>query len=106
MTQHVDLVKNEWLAGMQVRLVTASLQDDEMVLSDVTPGWEDLLNRPVRDAAGEAIYPAKEPARAWHELPNMYRGDYVFATGPHDEAECPFRHGPVLAMHGVEIKQV
>lgn len=106
MTQHADLVKNEWLSGMQVRLATATAEVNRLVLSHVTPGWEDWLTRPVLDTYGQTFYPAKESdvGRALSELSAAYQGDYVFATAPHDESKCPFRHGPVVAMQPTDVK--
>ncbi len=95
MSKHVDLVKNEWLAGMQVRLATATETDSGHQLSSVTPGWEDLLTRPLTDQYGNAVYLAKEPLDA---IPRHYNSEYVFATEVHDESDCPFRYGEVVVM--------
>jgi hypothetical protein len=95
MSMHVDLVKNEWLAGIQVRLVTVTSTGDHNSLVNVTPGWEDLLGRELTDRAGESVYVAKESLGV---LPQLFQGEYVFATDPHDESDCPFQWGPVVAM--------
>jgi hypothetical protein len=104
--EHLDLVKNEWLASMQIRLATVVRADGEVSLVNVTPGWEDLLNRPIPSASGSVGYPGKEPDRALEMLTDFYQSEYVFATAPHDESNCPFRWGSVVAMKPVtpEVK--
>lgn len=94
---HYDLVKNEWLAGMQVRLVTTTLTENGPQLINVTPGWEDLLDRPLTDEYGTVVYVGKEP----EVLTRCFRSEYVFSTDAHDEANCPFRGGPVVPMSSV-----
>ena len=34
-------------------------------------------------------------------LTDFYQSEYVFATAPHDESNCPFRWGSVVAMKPV-----
>src|ERR1035441_3085066 len=89
---------------MQIRLATVVRTDSDVVLVNVTPGWEDLLTRPVRAADGALVYPAKEPAQALELLTGFYTSEYVFATPPHDESDCVFRHGPVLAMRAMPVE--
>lgn len=98
MAEHLDLVKNEWLAGMQIRLATVVRSDGAVNLVHVTPGWEDLLQRPIPTAQGQVVYAGKEPDQAFEILGNFYQSEYVFATAPHDESACPFRWGDVVAM--------
>jgi hypothetical protein len=95
MSKHVDLVKNEWSAGMQIRLVTALDADGGPQLANITPGWEDLLARPLKDVNGTTVYIGKESLDV---LPRLFRSEYVFATEVHEESECPFRWGAVLPM--------
>lgn len=103
MAEHVDLVKNEWLAGMQIRLATVVRSNGAVAMANVTPGWEDLLTRPLRNSDGEVVYLCKESsALALSTLTRVFTSDYVFATEAHEEGECPFRHGPVLAMKRID----
>ena len=101
MARHVDLVKNEWLAGMQIRLVSVVDTGGGFRLADVTPGWEDLLTRETVGDDGYPTFVTKEPLEA---LPRMFHSEYVFATEAHDEAQCPFRFGPVLAMQSPTVE--
>lgn len=104
MSEHLDLVKNEWLSGMQIRLATVVRADGEVNLVNVTPGWEDLLNRPIPAPTGQIGYPGKEPDSALEMLCGFYQSEYVFATAPHDESACPFRWGPVVAMKPTAVE--
>jgi hypothetical protein len=101
MAEHVDLVKNEWLAGMQIRLATVLRSNGDVALANVTPGWEDLLSRPLPNGDGDVFYLMKEPDKALGFLSQFFTSEYVFATEVHDENDCPFRHGGVLAMKQV-----
>ncbi len=84
---HVDVVKNEWLAGFQV--VVARVCDDggTVQIKAAKPEWEALIEK-YRDA--EASSDAFIGGLHEH-----LHGDYLFATEPHDETECPF-HGDVI----------
>jgi hypothetical protein len=62
-TQHVDLVENHWLTGVQT--------------------------------LHERIAP-DDPKAKW-------RGDYLFATEPHTDEDCPFRDATSLLMKSVAI---
>ena len=104
MAEHVDLVKNEWLAGMQVRLATVVQSDGDVALANVTPGWEDLLTRPLRDASGGIVYLSKEPRLALDTLSQFFTSEYVFATDRHDESKCPFGFGGAVAMRRLRTK--
>jgi hypothetical protein len=68
--------------------------------------WHDLLERPVVDAQGVLRYPGKESAReALDSLQAAYANEYVFATPPHELAECPFAGGEMVAMLSVPHDQ-
>lgn len=80
---HVDIVKNEWLAGYQV--VVARLHEDRGRLRiDAQAPWDGLIERARQEPWAESD---RAFARSLHE---HLVGDYLFATPPHDESDCPF----------------
>jgi len=106
MAEHLDLVKNEWGAGFQVRLVTVENSPDQgLVLANINPGWEDILSRPLAVGAGDSpVYAIKEPPNeGLNAIIAFYRGDHVFATSVHSDEGCPFRHGSVVPMRPADV---
>jgi hypothetical protein len=102
MSTHVDIVRNEWLAGFQTRIAFVS-QDGTggLRVTAGDPAWRDILDRPVPDIhhPGTLVYPVKESAsEALDVLVAAYQSPYVFATSVHSDDECPFLHGEVIPM--------
>jgi len=90
---HVDLVKNEWLAGLQYVAARVSLDSDHIEVDTGDPElWEPIVLRPIRDEKGQEILAEKEPQEFLSALAEHIRGTYLFATQPHTEEECSFRH--------------
>ena len=89
---HVDLVKNEWMVGLQYQIARVAL--DSMgkieIRGDDPARWRASLLRTVGD-----IDPTKDPEAFLAALPERLHGDYLFATEPHDERDCPFHGHPV-----------
>ena len=81
---HVDLVKNEWLSGIQVRLV--SVEDaPSLHLNHVFSGWDDLLTRHLVNENNITVQLSQcsnEPDRAWKLLHDNFAGSFIFATDP------------------------
>jgi hypothetical protein len=82
---HVDVVKNEWLAGYQVVIGRAVLDNDTIQIDAGEPGATAIIEAAL---GGLADSPAAEKIKALHAV---LRGDYVFATEAHDEAQCPYQ---------------
>lgn len=94
MAFHVDVVKNDWLAGIQYPLATLRLDESGEVGVDAQQPdhWQALVDDiNAQPDAGEAL------ARL-HERLN---GSQLFATEGHAEAECPF-HGRPVYLRGEE----
>jgi hypothetical protein len=94
MALHVDIVKNDWLAGIQYPLATLRVEDSGEVSLDARypDRWQRLV---------EGINAQDDVAAALAELATKLHGSHVFATEPHDESECPF-HGPPVYLEGEE----
>jgi hypothetical protein len=81
---HVDVVRNEWLAGYQ--FVVARLREDHgQVQIDAEEPWAGMLQRTREQGWADNDHSF---VVGLHE---HLTGDYVFATPPHDERDCPFR---------------
>ncbi len=93
---HVDVVKNEWLAGFQV--VVARVCDDggKLRINAANPEWEALVER-YHTAAEDA-----SPSAFVDGLHEHLQGDYLFATEPHELEACPFHGDVILPVVGVE----
>ena len=88
MSLHIDFIENDWPAGEQ-RMV-ASLEIIDEVPTLTAPAnrdkWirvfeVDKLKRPVPYGEAEALL---------IQVSKRFQGDYVFATEPHDAAECEY----------------
>jgi hypothetical protein len=92
---HVDVIKNEWLAGYQV--VVARVRVSEAGEPEVDAGepvWGEFVSRVIESRKGFDL-------SALHEA---VHGDYVFATEPHGDTECPF-HAMVIPLTAVESRE-
>jgi len=90
---HVDVVKNEWLAGLQYVAARVSLNQGHLTVDSGEPEvWEPIVLRPLRDEKGEEIFAEKEPENFLFALADHIRGTYLFATKPHPDEECRFVH--------------
>lgn len=105
--RHVDIVKNEWLAGFQVVVARLRLDHGKLELrADDPEKWEEIVWRPVYDReSGEEIGPdrAEEFFSRLHE---RMSGDYLFATVPHDEGDCPFHNSLVVPITSEAARQL
>jgi hypothetical protein len=97
--EHVDIVRNEWTAGIQVRLAEVVCDQGTLRLEAASPEWEDLLSRPLADPSGGApVVPADDPERGIWAIIATYTGDMVFATDMHSSEKCPFGRGAIIRM--------
>lgn len=94
MPDHVDVVKNEWLAGYQVLVARLFLQDGEIVIDSPEPDrWREALLRPRGD-----LDPVERPEEFLRELGGHLQGTYLLATELHDDDHCSFSNTAVLPM--------
>jgi hypothetical protein len=101
--QHVDLVKNEWLAGFQVVVARAFIEGAELRVDTQEPQrWEPVLRRSFTDRESGVEVGPDRPEEFLGGLHEHLRGDYLFATGLHDDAECPFAERLVVPLKSVE----
>ena len=96
MALHVDVIKNEWLAGTRKRLawVEASVGGRITVHGDRADHWREQLER----ILGHPL----EGSDVLTELHAKLGGTALWATEPHEEASCPYVHGERHA-HGTSV---
>lgn len=101
--RHVDVVKNEWLAGFQHLVARVYVEDDAIQLeaSDHDLWANIVLRAHVDRETGEEITPDQGPEFV-DRLHVVLSGDYLFATEPHDDSECPFHGQLVIPIARVE----
>lgn len=105
MDVHVDVVKNEWLAGYQVVVARLSVIDGRIEVDSPQPDrWRAFLLRPLVDVkSGESLYPEKDPEHFLEALSVHVNGTYLFATEVHSVEECPYE-GVVVPMQAVSLR--
>jgi hypothetical protein len=88
MALHVDVVKNDWLAGIQYPLATLRMGEDGEVeaVADHPERWQNIVDE---------LNASDEPAEALAQLHTTLNGSHLFATGAHGDEDCPYRSGPV-----------
>lgn len=100
---HVDIVKNEWLAGVQVAVARVEADGSDISVAAIEPKWEEIVRRPIRDGVtGETLYSQKDPTHFVEALHTAISSSYLFATLPHGLGECPFSAGPVLRLEDAD----
>jgi hypothetical protein len=105
---HVDVVKNDWQSGEQVRLVAVEATP-EIRLSHVRAGWSDLLTRKLIGSHDHEIQlneVSSEPSQVWEALHRNFAGSFVFATEPHDITQCPFNESDLVEMKLLPVPAV
>jgi hypothetical protein len=91
MPLHVDLVQNQWAAGLQIRVACVEAVADHVELSYAQPEYQELLQR--ADPSGSLE--KSQPAEVFATLSRLYNNSYFFVTDPHDDSTCPYRNGVV-----------
>jgi hypothetical protein len=103
--QHVDLVKNEWLAGFQ-HVVARVYRDNGTSLRLDSPEpdkWEHLLHTELVDrGSGDTIDPDAQPDEFFTRMHLLVAGDYLFATTPHEDHDCPYEASLVVPIERPE----
>jgi hypothetical protein len=83
----VDLVVNHWLTGEQQAVARVFLSGGRLKTDSPDPvRWE-----PVVEDAIARLDLEGHPEDALDELQRAISGSHLFATGPHEQKECPFR---------------
>jgi hypothetical protein len=98
---HVDLVKNDWTSGQQIRLARIVRANGGVAVEYFTDArYEHLLTEPLRPRdTDEIVYLGKIDAdEAFALLPQIFSGDFLFATEPHEDATCGFGKNDVIPM--------
>lgn len=105
--RHVDVVKNEWLAGFQHVVARVFVEGDVVrVDAEDSDRWEPVILRSfVARGSGDEIGPDRGPEFV-ERLHELLRGDYLFATELHDEDACPFHERLVIPIEHVEPQHV
>jgi hypothetical protein len=92
MDPHVDIIRNEPLAGSSFVLAKVTLGQGGSCLDLQTPRdadegvmWGYLRSR-------VEIDPDRDPEGFLHALPEAIDSTYVIASRVHDDAECPYVH--------------
>jgi hypothetical protein len=88
MSLHVDIIKTDPLSSGERRLAQAVFDGETVSITATNDSayWRATL------AAATAIDPETEPQRFFESLPDALDGTYVYATTPHEDAECPIEH--------------
>jgi hypothetical protein len=96
MALHVDVVKNDWLAGIQHPVASIKFRDGRLLIeAEHADRWHRVLEEL---GAGEAA----SEEDLLRELHTRLHGSHIFATEAHDEGACPFHERPVVYLHGAE----
>lgn len=91
MALHVDVIKNEWAAGIQHRVAAVSIVKGDIQVDAGDPvGWRETVMRTVAD-----VDPRGNVRGFLGALHERLSGSYLFATEPHDERTCPYSANPV-----------
>jgi hypothetical protein len=103
MGSHVDVVKNEWLAGYQYVVARVRAVAGRVEIESPEPEtWEAVVLRPLQVRGRAEVFAEKEPGEFLRWLPEAIHGTYLFATDVHSEESCPFQHHPMLPITSVE----
>jgi hypothetical protein len=102
---HVDIVKNDWLAGVQQLLARVYVVDGRPVVDNLS-GLSARFVDGMLLSAGDGPDPSKDPRGFLGAIQHRIAGTYVFATAPHDDdADCGFHGGAVPHLEPVNVEQ-
>src|SRR5437763_1594247 len=89
-TYHVDILKNDWAAGVQRRVAVFGVNGAGVVLEDGwDKEWAEKLLHPLPDmVTGEMLDPAAAPKEWLESLARSIQGSYLVAEGPHRTDAC------------------
>src|SRR5437867_2598571 len=85
MSLHIDFIENDWSAGQQFRVASLEVVDEVPTLTDSVDQkkWLRVLEIEKLPKVGYL-----EAEALLTKVSKRFQGDYVFATDPHDAAEC------------------
>lgn len=83
---HIDFIENDWSAGQQRKVASLEIVDDVPTLTAPADLDKWLRVFEVKTLPNKVAYGEAEPLLA--KVSKRFQGDYVFATDPHDAAEC------------------
>lgn len=88
MPLHIDFYENDWSAGQQHRVASLEVVKGTPTLTESVDKdkWTRVLE--VNSLPRNVGYGADQELLS--RLSKRYQGDYVFATEPHDAAECEY----------------
>jgi hypothetical protein len=92
---HVDVVKNEFLAGYQELVARLSIEDKELRFESWDADiWRPIVLRPfVMRGSKNVIDPDSDPGDFLKQLSSHLNDTYLFATEPHSVQNCPYAKG-------------
>lgn len=97
MPLHVDVVKNEWLAGFQHPVARLFLDQRQLRVEADNETWAEIALRSIAGLDAE-----RDPEEFFEQLAQHLHGTYLFATPPHNESACPY-HDVVVPIHPVDL---
>ena len=98
---HVDVVRNDWAAGKQIRVAAVEDTTDGLRVTHAALRWTDLEQRLLSlnsDHTTTLAECSHEVAEAFQALQSTYSSSYVFTTPPHDDSACPFSKAEIVIM--------
>lgn len=97
MAWHVDIVQNEWTAGRQL-VVGRFSPDGHGHLSFHGEAAREARLRELLQVPADLVVPAsfEEAQESLAPVIARLQGSFSFASGPHDDAACPFESGGAL----------
>jgi hypothetical protein len=90
MSRHVDILRNDWLAGEQRPIARLYVAGGELKIDSPEPArWIPL----VEDVLGDLVAAHEgDPEAVLIEVPNVFRGSQLLATAPHGDGDCDYRN--------------
>ena len=88
MSLHIDFIENDWSAGQQCVVASLEVVDGEPKLTESVDAkkWVRVLEI---DKLPRKV-PYGEDKALLTKVSKRFQGDYVFATEPHDAAQCEY----------------
>ena len=88
MSYHIDFIENDWSAGRQRKVASLEIINEVPTLTapDDIDKWLRVFE--VKKLPNRVQYGEAEPLLA--KVSKRFQGDYIFATDPHDAAECEY----------------
>ena len=106
MTQHVDIVVNEWAEGRERRVGIAIAAPGRVKIDVFDPDYEHLLVDEVYDPEFDTTFSVLDQDAYLQALARLVHNSYVFATQPHGDADCPFGTSHIAPMNSVGARSL